>query len=382
MKKITYCVVAVLAYCTLGMGSCDPYRQSAQQIADAIAQSSPAAKTPVLQKVIDGMQLQPDQYGFYEIKHTDVGLFFSTPFIGSLKIDIDGVLLTEGHDAGNGYYTTTVLNADPVKDQRADWSVILYPPATKLNAQNGFTINIVYVSLNPKFQGTDKESAPLSISILPVPPAPYGTSLKTLGINQIQFYWMYYGYNQDSFKVERSVNGGPYQQIQVEALSGPAPQGSNYIDTVSTYDAAYTYRASAVNKNGSSAYSQPVSITPKKTGSLEILLLHKNNDPMNKWSTLTSSPMLAPGSKAVITRVKNSTTNDSFSYLAHEDSAGARSGYSENIMFGPGDVNALNPPKGFNGLLVGGTWTAGGPLYDPIHKTFISIRVDWEEKAK
>lgn len=379
MKKIIYVAVAVLAYCTLGMGSCDPYVKSAKQIADELAQSSPAAKTPVLQNVMDGTQIQPDQNGSYEIKHNYVGLSFGTPFVGTLKIDIDGVAITEKHDAVNGYYTTTVLNVDQ-HNPTADWSINVNPPAAKLNAQNGFKINIVYVSANPKFQGTDKESAPLSISILPVPPAPYGTSIKTLGTNQIQFFWMYYGYNQDSFKVERSVNGGPFQQIAVEALSGPAPQGGNYIDTVCTFAHAYTYRASAVNKNGTSVYSQPISITPKRTGSKVILIGHTDNDPLNGWSTLTGEPLLGSCSKAVITRVMNTMTSDRFTIL-HEDSNGARAGYSELIVLGPGDVNALNPPKGFNGLLVAGKWTAAGPLYDHINKTFIQITVDWEEKA-
>jgi len=97
-------------------------------------------------------------------------LYFHAPSPSGLLVDIDGTALPNfaslaaGADtSGTGYFHIENVNTG---HSPAIWTVRVLPPQAKL-VSAGFTINIVDVSLNPSLTGTNRQSTPLSIHLVP-----------------------------------------------------------------------------------------------------------------------------------------------------------------------------------------------------------------------
>lgn len=165
-------------FVTLAAASCTTLQQ--------IANDSPPAKTPVLKS----LQAAPSATGAFADIAMDnnwtpgafqaispavpVGLprgavkvFFTAPsLLMTLKVDVEGVVLYKYDEVPAGLDRNVVgwYRVENVDASDDTWQVTIRPPSSSI-PRYALTINIATVSTNPKYSGTEHESAPLVLKL-------------------------------------------------------------------------------------------------------------------------------------------------------------------------------------------------------------------------
>jgi hypothetical protein len=115
------------------------------------------------------------------------------------------------------------------------------------------------------------------------PSAPSNCQATYVSDSQIDVTWTDDSYNETGFKIESSVDGGAYSQIDTAGENA-----ESYSDTSTSADHSYSYQVRAYNGEGNSAYctatstiytspDAPSSVTATHTADLEITLTWTDN---------------------------------------------------------------------------------------------------------
>jgi fibronectin type 3 domain-containing protein len=142
-------------------------------------------------------------------------------------------------------------------------------------------------------------SDPLVVAFPPAAPTNLTAALQTGP--QIALTWVDNASNETGFVVERSVNGGAFQQIAAPAaLTGTG--NMNLVDAAVAAGNTYRYQVAAVNAAGKSAYTNIVSVT--------ISLTPPPNAPTNLTATLQANILTGP--RITLTFRDNATNETGF----------------------------------------------------------------------
>lgn len=170
-KMIYKSTLAVLGFITIAaITGCTMSHEAAKR--------APVAKSPSLYRVIKpgarDISIVPNIKGEYEVLPAESVLVqVNTGYLADFEVDVDGNTLAlavnparqhELESQDMGYYVTS-LNKDLSTADDANWDVTVYPPPSKRKA-GAFNINIRTVSVNPKYTGSEKVSAPLTIPLV------------------------------------------------------------------------------------------------------------------------------------------------------------------------------------------------------------------------
>ena len=148
-----------------------------------IADNSPAAKTPVLTSVSSvaprpctWTNFTPNAAGNYELLPSghpsgDIRVVFKAPYPSKIEVNIEDRFFLREPDntqgSGEGSYKINSINLAVAQDT-FDWDVTVTPPAGQ-RVEPGFHLNIVNVSLNSAFTGTNMRSEPLALHFTRAP---------------------------------------------------------------------------------------------------------------------------------------------------------------------------------------------------------------------
>ena len=132
-------------------------------------------------------------------------------------------------------------------------------------------------------EGLPKAPTALTAVVQSAPALPAGA--------QVAVSWANNATNATSVVLERAVGAGAFS-----VLATLAPTDTSYIDTT-VVPGPYSYRVSAVNAVGPSAYAGPVTVTVPKPGSTTVVLNAPNPSFVGQDVTFTAtvSPVLATG---------------------------------------------------------------------------------------
>ena len=144
--------------------------------------TNPAAQTPTSVSVLALLQpgttftnVSRNSAGSYEIiptlnKSGAIRVYFSASYPTDLRVDIDGAQLQDMDKVAQGVAPPVdsffkLVSVDIGKNPPS-WVVNIAPPTSKAMGP-GYTVGIRTVSFNPAYSGTDHESAPLILPIVP-----------------------------------------------------------------------------------------------------------------------------------------------------------------------------------------------------------------------
>jgi RHS repeat-associated protein len=201
----------------------------------------------------------------------------------------------------------------------------------------------------------------------PLPSAPNLLSAKVASVNQINLSWTDNSSNEDGFKIERKTADGTFTEI--------ATVGANvttYNNTGLTTDTKYTYRVTAYNLSGNSAYSNEIAATPPSIPITPTLLTAKAvsgsqvdlswTDNANNESGFKIEQKIGTGGFSAIATVganSNSysitglTPGTSYTYRIKAYNDGGNSLYSNEAIISPPTAPLL--PTSLTVVVVSGT---------------------------
>jgi hypothetical protein len=158
-------------------GCCTPLQQ--------LANGSPAAKTPLLTSISSVVPrsgawtaFTPDASGNVMLlpsghPNGDIRIVFQAPYPSSITADIGGIWVLREFDNsqgyGEGYYRINSIAQD-ASQTTFNWDVTFTPPGSS-RVETSFQLNVKNVSVNGTLSGTDKTSAPLTLTFTR-PPVP------------------------------------------------------------------------------------------------------------------------------------------------------------------------------------------------------------------
>ena len=140
---------------------------------------------------------------------------------------------------------------------------------TASNAAGDSPSNVITV------EGLPKAPSALTADVQPVATLPAGA--------QVALNWINNAGNATSVVVERATGAGAFS-----VLATLAPIDTSYIDPT-VMAGAYSYRVSALNAAGASAYAGPVSVTVPKPASTTVVLSNPNPSSVGDMVTFTAT---------------------------------------------------------------------------------------------
>lgn len=176
MKKLLYCCLVAVSFCTLGAGPCDPYRESVQKIAEAI----PPARIPKILNT-EGLVQWPNESVYYvtgrlatnstsarltefvlNVQHTPLNelIIKENGAVMSNRTNLAGIPNTDAYP----FYVVEDLPSDASNQNKKIHISHLDDPG--VNGKE-LTYSLSEKSSNQKYQGTpDAISAPVDIKVV------------------------------------------------------------------------------------------------------------------------------------------------------------------------------------------------------------------------
>ena len=158
-----------------------------------------------------------------------------------------GTSMASPHAAGvAALYLEAVPGATPAQVRTAIFDGTSKGVVTSANTTNNHLLNTTFI--------TGGGPGPQ------VPAAPTGLSATAVSPTQVNLAWTDASGDEDGFRIERSVGGGPFQ-----ALTGLGSNATTYADLTVAPATAYAYRVLAFNAVGDSAPSNTANATTPPT---------------------------------------------------------------------------------------------------------------------